>query len=239
MKDELYPDFSPSRVYSHVEQLATFTKILSEDMALDVLDKGEYLDRGHLAPDGDFFYKVTADATYFYINVAPQWHVINGYAWSQLEMKVRDLAKHTLLNYEIHTGTHGILKLEDGISYKEHELYLYYELILLALELPVPQFYWKIVVNPVDKTGIAFISVNDHLFPETAELPCESICGAAEWDVSDIICCTIDDLKNAYQDDIPNIDIHQTLHGLGSSSNLGCISLTTFILLLYLQYKLR
>lgn len=221
-----------------MQQLETFSTILaSEELAQAVLNSGEYLDRGHLAPDGDFFFKVTADATYFYINVAPQWHVINSGVWSELEIKVRDLAKNTQLDYEIHTGTHGLLKYEN-LNQDSQLLYLYYDALKLKQELPVPQFFWKIVVSPANNTGIAFISVNDNLYPENAESPCESICEAADWDVNDIICCTIDDLMNAFQDDIPKFNISQTLHGLGSASHLSYLSSTLMTFLLYVQRML-
>ena len=47
------------------------------DMKTALIDKGRsstrYLARGHLAPDADFIYDVQQDATYYFVNVAPQF----------------------------------------------------------------------------------------------------------------------------------------------------------------------
>ena len=39
--------------------------------------KKNFLVKGHLAPDAAFIYQAEADATYFYINVAPQYQSFN------------------------------------------------------------------------------------------------------------------------------------------------------------------
>ena len=37
-----------------------------------------FLSRGHLAPNSDFIFYSWMDATYHFINVAPQWQCFNG-----------------------------------------------------------------------------------------------------------------------------------------------------------------
>ena len=59
----------------------------------DIFDKSQnWLARGHLAPDASFVYQEEADATYFYINVAPQFQSFNNQNWKSLEKITRDIA---------------------------------------------------------------------------------------------------------------------------------------------------
>ena len=59
----------------------------------DIFDKSQnWLARGHLAPDASFVYQEEADATYFYINVAPQFQSFNNQNWKSLEKTTRDIA---------------------------------------------------------------------------------------------------------------------------------------------------
>ncbi len=50
-------------------------------MGIELLDKKDYMARGHLAPDADFVYESFQDATYYYFNAAPQWQSINNGNW--------------------------------------------------------------------------------------------------------------------------------------------------------------
>ena len=51
-----------------------------------------YLCQGHLSPDAAFIYNVEQDATYYFINVAPQFQSFNNGNWKSLEINTRDLA---------------------------------------------------------------------------------------------------------------------------------------------------
>ncbi len=51
--------------------------------------KSNYLSRGHLAPDAGFIYDSFQDATYYFINVAPQFQSFNNGNWRMLEDKIR------------------------------------------------------------------------------------------------------------------------------------------------------
>ena len=50
------------------------------------------LRQGHLSPDAGFIYNVEQDATYYFINVAPQFQSFNNGNWKILEMTTRDVA---------------------------------------------------------------------------------------------------------------------------------------------------
>ena len=49
--------------------------------------------KGHLSPDAAFVYQREQDATYYYLNAAPQFQSFNAQNWRFLEEEVRDLAK--------------------------------------------------------------------------------------------------------------------------------------------------
>ena len=56
--------------------------------------------QGHLSPDADFVYNVLQDATYYFVNVAPQFQSFNNGNWKALEYNTRDLAtKYIELEY--------------------------------------------------------------------------------------------------------------------------------------------
>ena len=66
----------------------------SQESGLPFIDnKINYLARGHLAPDAAFIYQIEADATYFYINVAPQYQSFNNQNWRTIETATREIAK--------------------------------------------------------------------------------------------------------------------------------------------------
>ena len=48
--------------------------------------------QGHLSPDAGFIYNVEQDATYYFLNVAPQFQSFNNGNWKSLEINTRDLA---------------------------------------------------------------------------------------------------------------------------------------------------
>ena len=49
--------------------------------------------KGHLSPDAAFVYQREQDATYFYINAAPQFQSFNNGNWKQLEEVTREMAE--------------------------------------------------------------------------------------------------------------------------------------------------
>ena len=48
--------------------------------------------KGHLSPDADFIYQREQDATYYFVNAAPQFQSFNAVNWRFLEEDVRKLA---------------------------------------------------------------------------------------------------------------------------------------------------
>lgn len=72
------------RVYSKRQQKSLAQTLLKTTQHLTTNGQ-EYLAKGHLAPDADFVLKAEQDATYYYVNVAPQWQAVNNGNWKVCE----------------------------------------------------------------------------------------------------------------------------------------------------------
>ena len=74
-------------------------------------NKINYLAKGHLAPDAAFIYQMEADASYFYINVAPQYQSFNNQNWRSIETVTREIAKR-YLNLISYVNRRSIYKIK-------------------------------------------------------------------------------------------------------------------------------
>ena len=86
--------------------LGGLTKVEGETIIETNFKAKDYLAKGHLSPDAAFVYNVMQDATYYFVNIAPQvslpvvfcklnhfqFQSINGGNWKALESDVRKLA---------------------------------------------------------------------------------------------------------------------------------------------------
>ena len=104
-----------NKLYSKKAQKSTVTALLGGVTSIEgepIIQTGsrgtDYFAKGHLSPDAAFVYNVLQDATYYYINVAPQverillkahyltsmlsqFQSFNNGNWKALEGGVRDL----------------------------------------------------------------------------------------------------------------------------------------------------
>lgn len=64
-----------------------------------------FLSKGHLVANADFFYVSHQLSTYFYLNAAPQWQNINGGNWKIIEDSARSLAYALKTPLKMFTGT--------------------------------------------------------------------------------------------------------------------------------------
>lgn len=157
--NDLYP--KPSTIYERRSQRTGFERILgSAELAAKYisLKTDFFLSRGHFTAKADFVYGSQQRATFFYVNVAPQWHTMNGNNWNELEMSVRNFAGKRNLDLTVYTGVHGSARLPDVNNHLQ-ELSLYVNGNKRALT--VPAIFWKIVHNPVAKTGTVFVGHNN------------------------------------------------------------------------------
>ncbi|XP_023321392.1 uncharacterized protein LOC111696065 [Eurytemora carolleeae] len=167
-KDSFY-DYDVDHAYSRNAQREEISKLVgSQELAEQYIEESGnlFLARGHLAPNADFIFFSWMDSSFHFINVAPQWQTFNGLNWNSLENTVRNFIISRTFDAEIYTGTHGILELAD-VKGDMVDIYIYD-----GNRLPVPKFYWKIVLDPLQETGVAVIGVNN---PHLTELPASYI----------------------------------------------------------------
>jgi len=55
-----------------------------------------------------FFSCCRQDATFYFLNVAPQWKKFNSGNWLAVELKVRSFAEKNQKDLNIYTGTHKV-----------------------------------------------------------------------------------------------------------------------------------
>ncbi len=98
----------------------------SSSLADDYIDydSGLYLARGHLSPASDFVYNSFQDATFYYINAAPQWQNFNAGNWVEVENGIRSFVEDQGRDLVVYTGTNGVMELDDSDGDKV-EIYLY------------------------------------------------------------------------------------------------------------------
>lgn len=174
----------------------------------------DYLARGHLAPAADFNYCATQAASFFYVNVEPEWQKFNSGNWVKIENQVRKLVKELRSPITVYTGVHGTLDLPDSTD-NLHDIYLTED-----KRLPVPKYFWKIVYNEFTGAGLAFIGLNN-IYGNSADITdlCTDICDKEGYAGTDrtnaakgyVICCNVTDIQTKFPSmtDVP--EIHKIL----------------------------
>lgn len=79
-----YPGLSVDNLYRQDTQTQTIAGIVGSDSLAAYYvntSKSFYLARGHMAPDGDFIDAASQDASYYFMNAAPQWQSFNNGNW--------------------------------------------------------------------------------------------------------------------------------------------------------------
>lgn len=160
----------------------------------DQVYKGSGFDRGHLTPRCDFPTAHERRMTFYYVNTSPQIPNFNRNNWKGLESVIRTNVNRNKKELTIYTGT------------TQFKSYLN--------QIPVQKYFWKVVIEPISKKGIAFVGVNDDTNNNVSS-PCVIIkCDQITWlrgtflpKMSDykkgiIYCCTIQNFRN-----IPNIQL--------------------------------
>lgn len=159
-----------------------------------------YLSRGHLTAKADFVYGSQQQSTFYYVNAAPQWQTFNEGNWNELEQSVRYFVGRGSKDITVYTGSYGITTLPHAVSGKATELYLYLD--NKRNGIAVPEVYWKIIYEPNQQLGTAFVGVNNPYQAKHTKI-CNDVCNELEWirwDQNNVTagisyCCTIDDLR--------------------------------------------
>ena len=173
---------SASSSYKLKSQEATLKAWLGDGEGARVFDRRAqfFFSRGHLAPDADFIYDEWQDATYYFLNAAPQWQSFNGGNWVAVENAVRDYAARARSRVQVYTGTLGHLSLMSDMG-KMTKIYLSKG---KKPYIPVPEFFWKMVYDPVSDGAIVFVGLNNPHFvgdPSTDASICPDRCASARW----------------------------------------------------------
>ena len=103
------------------------------------------------------------DSTYYFIDAAPQWQPFNRDNWLYIEDNTRDLVEANDFDAVVYTGTSGLCQLLD-VDGNYVDIYLYTE--DGAQQLPVPKFYWKVLVDMSKDAGVAIIGLNNPYIAE-------------------------------------------------------------------------
>ena len=86
-----FPGIDVNTAYTQAKQTETIAGIVgSAALAAQyvVPDSQIFLSRGHMAPDGDFIDAASQDASYYFLNTAPQWQNFNGANWKSVTDKI-------------------------------------------------------------------------------------------------------------------------------------------------------
>ena len=94
-----YFNFSSSSEMNHIYSIASQKQTIEDILGTDELPDGTEIirtsgslyswNRGHISPDADFIMDYMQFATYFFINVAPQYGAFNQRNWLRVESAVR------------------------------------------------------------------------------------------------------------------------------------------------------
>lgn len=169
IQGDFYRGLRVSSLYSKFVQRQTIAQILnSDELATEIVqDDGElFMARGHLTAKADYVLASHQLATFYYINVAPQWQSFNNGNWLKIEIGVKKFVAKRNIDTDVYTGTYGIFTYPD-IHGKEKEIYLAYSNKTSATNrIPVPRFYYKALIAESINAGIVFIGVNNPYLSE-------------------------------------------------------------------------
>ncbi|XP_059479958.1 uncharacterized protein LOC132199337 [Neocloeon triangulifer] len=163
VQGEFYPpgldvDFQ----YSRDGQLAAVAQAVGSTSLAGqyVQASGDYfMSRGHMTAKADFVYGSHHRATFWFLNVAPQWQTFNGGNWNNLEMSSRTFAASYPNDLLVYTGTNGITQLPD-VNGNPVDIYIAYDANGNGI-LKVPYIYWRVVYDPITQNGVAFVGLNN------------------------------------------------------------------------------
>lgn len=152
------------------------SQLSSKQLAQNYIHTDSFLSRGHLVPNRDFPFNSWKIATFYFVNAAPQWYQTNSGNWNEIEQLVRSLGQQYRDDMIVITGTLATLTLPNANNVQT-KIYLNPQ----QKNVPIPKYYWKIVVHPKSRSGISFVSVNNPYEKDIKALNsvCKNICSQA------------------------------------------------------------
>lgn len=170
------------RLYTRNRQRSTINTLLGlpeNDTKYIHPTNSYFLARGHLTAKTDFVFGSQQRLTFYFVNAAPQWQTFNGGNWKTLEDNVRSYASDNKLNLVVYTGTYGITTLPHAVTGNSTPLFLYADKNGNTA-IPVPEFYWKYVYDPVHRAGAVFIGVNNPYQNKSFTI-CDDVSESIKW----------------------------------------------------------
>ncbi|CAG9799875.1 unnamed protein product [Chironomus riparius] len=166
-----------SRFYQRSDIYNKMVKLLGQENARKYFNEGSFITKGHMAPKADFIFAAQQLATFFYMNINPQFSGSNNINWNFLEMSIRghDFGG----DVTIHTGGSRLLELPSKISSKNETIYLASD-----DKLPIPEIIWKIIEVGTDKhfsfIGFNYPSIRTKEFDQQLNI-CNDLCDTNEY----------------------------------------------------------
>lgn len=163
IQGDFYPDLKPMNLYTKYVQRQTIGRTLgSYELASEYVSNTTelYLARGHLTAKADYVLAAHQLATFYYINVAPQWQSFNNGNWLKVEIGIKKFIEKRNVDTEVYTGTHGHCTLPDTKN-RQQPLFLALNLQEGANRIPVPLLYYKMIIAESIDAGIVLIGVNN------------------------------------------------------------------------------
>lgn len=150
-----FEQYPMKKVYSKKEVREEFEKIWGDEVVTLLAGGNQYIARGHLMANTDGVLIPFQRATFLYVNCMPQFQNHNGCNWLRVEESVREYSAKYGDDLEIFTGTHGIMRFKNVLLYissrrKQHLL-------------PIPNIFYKIVINRGRGKGMVIVGVNNVL----------------------------------------------------------------------------
>lgn len=185
---------NPNSAYKRNNQINVFKELFGATQRY--INDTSYLSRGHLAADADFVFSSGQFATYFYVNVAPQFQIVNGGNWLRVEKIARNLAMNYETDLTIYSGTLGQLRLPNAAG-EQKDVFL-----AAGNKIIVPNYFYKIIIDEQAKSGIVFVTSNNPFIARNAIHPfCEDVCVRSGLDMKQFsdprrgytFCCEYDD----------------------------------------------
>ncbi|CAH0397506.1 unnamed protein product [Chilo suppressalis] len=201
-----FPGVNINSVYTKAQQKKAVAKIVGQYMADRYMTNNQYFAQGHLAAKSDFIFATGQRSTFYLINAAPQWQQFNAGNWKTLEQNLRARIGNAGYTTIIYTGTFGVTQLRDAQG-QLRDIFLHQS--GNTSQVPVPQFYYKVVYDASRRLGTAFVGINNPYYT-AAEVRTLQFCtdrcrnnNAFSWlnwqpdriDLGYSFCCTIADFR--------------------------------------------
>lgn len=161
IQSDFYKGLPVNALYTRNRQRDTIGRILGSRTLGEnlIAQRGDlFLSRGHLAARSDFIFGIHQQATFYFLNAAPQWQQFNGGNWATLEDHLKRYVDRKNIRVEIYTGTYGVLTFDD-VNGEPQEIYLATN--GTDQRIPVPKIFYKVVIDEKENAGIVFVGVNN------------------------------------------------------------------------------